>query len=132
MPNFKPRSLWRVAAVVGVTLFVSGCVTTQQITPSPYHDYSNLNYLPAEISNQLQNANVGQQFVAASSPWGNNATVYVQERYFSASGRTCLKLSIAASNVSADNSAAANNAVACQYQQLWVLNPNILLSASQG
>ena len=132
MPNKKPYSPWHFALVVGVAVLSAGCATTQSASTSPYHDYSNLNYLPAELSNQLQNANVGQQFVAASSPWGNNATVFVQERYFSASGRTCLKLSIAASNVSVDNSPAANTAVACQYQQQWVLNPNILLSASQG
>lgn len=123
MPNIKPCSHWLLAAVVGVAALSSGCALTQQASTSPYHDYSNLNYLPETLSQQLQTASAGQQFVATESPWGGNASIYVQERYFSASGRTCVKLSINASQ---------NNVIACQYQQQWVLNPDILLSASQG
>lgn len=104
-------------------LLSTGCVSTQQSVTSPYHDYSNLNYLSAEFSQQLASARVGQQLSAEQSPWGANAQLVVMEKYFAASGRQCLKLQVNSNN---------QPATVCQHHLGWVLNPEFNIAASQG
>lgn len=104
-------------------LLSTGCVSTQQTVTSPYHDYSNLNYLSAEFSQQLASARVGQQLSAEQSPWGANTQLVVMEKYFAASGRQCLKLQVNSNN---------QPATVCQHHLGWVLNPEFNIAASQG
>jgi hypothetical protein len=104
-------------------LLSTGCVSTQQNVTSPYHDYSNLNYLSAEFSQLLVSARVGQQLNVDQSPWGVNTLMVVTEKYFAASGRQCLKLQVSSSN---------QLATVCQHNLGWVLNPEFNAVASQG
>ena len=104
-------------------LLSTGCVSTQQSVTSPYHDYSNLNYLSAEFSQQLASARVGQQLSAEQSPWGANTQLVVMEKYFAASGRQCLKLQVNSNN---------QPATVCQHHLGWVLNPELTALVSQG
>lgn len=104
-------------------LLTTGCVSTQQSVTSPYHDYSNLNYLSAEFSLRLAGARVGQQLNAEQSPWGANTQLVVVDRYFAASGRNCLKLQVNQNS---------QLATVCQHNLGWVLNPELTAIASQG
>lgn len=116
------HACWRPGLLLAV-LLTTGCVSTQQSVTSPYHDYSNLNYVSAEFSLRLANARVGQQINAEQSPWGANAQLVVMEKYFAASGRNCFKLQVNSSN---------QLATVCQHNLGWVLNPEFNIAASQG
>ncbi|MCC5450303.1 hypothetical protein LMJ53_00955 [Rheinheimera sp. UJ51] len=123
MPNFQPRLHGQFAALFCVAALSAGCVSTQQATSSPYHDYSNLNLLPSYVSMALQSARVGQQLSLSESPWGGNARLQVLDRYFAASGRNCLKFTV---------NEEPSVITACQYELQWAVNPEIMSPRSQG
>lgn len=123
MPKSSPiRRLLQLSAL-GALFTISGCTLTQQPHYSPYYDYTNTNFLPEALALKLHAALPDQQFVIAHSPWGDNAQIRVTDRYFAASGRTCLKLSV---------NTQYRPAVVCQYNENWVLNPDILSASTQG
>ena len=124
MLNIQTGFRWLQVSVLGVAALLSGCVTTQENAVSPYHDYSNVNYLHSELSDKLKNTRPGQSFMVYQSPWGENATILILEHYFAASGRNCAKFSINGS---------MQIVTACEHNlSQWVLNPDILISSAQG
>lgn len=115
---------FRLAAVtVATAVLLSGCVSTQQTSASPYHDYSALNYLPGNLSQQLNGAQAGSELHTEQSPWGASASILIVERYFAASGRQCLKLRV---------NGGTSLHTACRYEQQWVLTPELVPTVNQG
>ena len=107
MPKTSPiRRLLQLSAL-GALVTISGCSLTQQNINSPYYDYTNTNFLPLELALKINAALPGQQFTILQSPWGSDAHIRVTERYFAASGRTCLKLQV---------NKQETPVVVCQYQ----------------
>lgn len=74
-------------------MLVTSCATTPFSSASSNDDYLHkVSYLPENISNFLKDATAGQSFFMERGPQGGDAQVQVLERYFSASGRTCLSV----------------------------------------
>ncbi len=109
----------RNCAAAGLVLLAAGCSTIASTDNTQHHNqwaYTSaaIAYLPATASAQLGDARPGSRIVIEESPWGKHATVFVQDRFFAASGKPCLAATI---ETSASQPIAAN---LCEYaDQRW-------------
>lgn len=85
----------RWLAVALVLAGASGCATSSQqrldTAASPMNDASPVS---GPLSTFLDSAATGSVTTLATSPWGANVSVHARERYFSASGRRCIRLDV--------------------------------------
>ncbi|MFL1455774.1 DVU3141 family protein [Marinobacter sp. GN3S48] len=58
---------------------------------------STVTYLPTDITPMLEKASVGENIVLGDTPWGKQARLTVNNRYFAASGKRCLGATLEAS-----------------------------------
>lgn len=113
-----------LCSLTGVA-YLTGCASSQQQASA-----SSINQQPAQLlsvamSQQLTNAKPGQQVKIQESPWGSDTQLQITERYFAASGRTCLKFTV---------HQAGHFHIACSdksAQGQWFLNPNIFTATFQ-
>jgi hypothetical protein len=105
-------------SLAGATV-LTGCASSQQQA-----SLNSINQQPAQLlsvamSQQLTNAKPGQQLIIQESPWGADTQLQITERYFAASGRTCLKFTVHQTG---------HFHIACSDKSArgqWFLNPNI-------
>jgi hypothetical protein len=102
---------------------ISGCANTSQQTNHSFANDTNLQFLATSFAAQIERSMVGTSFTVSESPWGASTQVKVIERYFAASGRTCVKLNVSDKGLVR---------VVCQYGQQWALNPELPQMNAQG
>ena len=91
--RFDRASRWLAVALTLAA--VSGCATSYQqrldTAVVPMDDATPVN---AELATFLDSAATGSVTTLATSPWGANVAIHARERYFSASGRRCVRLDV--------------------------------------
>lgn len=60
-------------------------------TQAPSNSIMTTTSLPSLVNSQLAGVDVGQHIEFAESPWGVNVRLDIEERFFAASGRLCLR-----------------------------------------
>ncbi|WP_157958548.1 DVU3141 family protein [Salinicola sp. CPA57] len=85
----------RWLAVALMLTAASGCATSSQqrldTAVAPMNEATPVN---GPLSTFLDSAATGSVATLATSPWGANVSVHARERYFSASGRRCVRLDV--------------------------------------
>lgn len=123
MPRLNLLRNMTMLGVFACTTYLTGCAQSPQVYDDVSKQAEPVQWLPAPLATQLNEASVGSEFFATQSPWGPSAKVSVLSRYFAASGLTCLKLQV--NNLSNPSTVCRNQ------QQQWLLNPEILLTVTQ-
>lgn len=80
----------KMAVIMGV-LLLNGCSQLTAPTQKPAASTAPYTLLNSESSALLANARAGEQLTLPQSPWGAQVNLQILERYFAASGRTCLQ-----------------------------------------
>ncbi|MGM0768010.1 MAG: DVU3141 family protein [Pseudomonadota bacterium] len=84
-------------------------------------------YLPKDAGPKLEKAGVGESISLGDTPWGKTTTLSVNERYFAASGKKCLRAVV---NVPSDQSLPVN---VCRHNNdLWGATKSIRAAAPSG
>ncbi len=87
-------SRWLALALVVAAM--SGCATSSQQrfgdgAVMPMNDATPVN---GPLATFLDSAATGSVANLATTPWGPNVSIHARERYFSASGRRCIRLDV--------------------------------------
>ncbi|MGJ8522735.1 hypothetical protein R84981_001426 [Carnimonas sp. R-84981] len=116
--NFKrfgiPRR-WRLLALLSsafaFSVALAGCATGPDLNRGNINGVDSGVPAGPQLSSFLDHASPGSTATVFSSPLGNNATVNVEDSYFSGTGLKCLRLNVAAAVVSPgfENSIACRN-----------------------
>jgi len=81
-----------VALTIAAT---SGCATSyQQRLDTAVGPMNGATPVSGPLSTFLDNAATGSVVTLATSPWGPGVSIHARERYFSASGRHCIRLDV--------------------------------------
>ncbi len=99
----KPRQ-WRLfvllTSALAFTAALSGCASTPDLNRGNINGVNSGVPAGPQLSSFLDRASPGSTASVYSSPLGNNATVNVEDSYFSGTGLKCLRLNVAAAVVS--------------------------------
>lgn len=105
-----------LAAVCFTALGMSGCAQLQ--STGSHNNWVSAGQKATDVDPELhqflQNAAELSSAFFEQTPWGNQAEVTLQSRYFSGSGRECVRLQVVPAAVE------AKPAVACQQKGQWV------------
>ena len=71
------------------SVLLASCAQSPSSSDAATQYHTQVRFLAASHSMQLQQAEIGQSVQLATSPWGNSAELLVTARYFSAAGREC-------------------------------------------
>ncbi|NWO04306.1 MAG: hypothetical protein HLX50_00950 [Alteromonadaceae bacterium] len=108
----------RWLAALAVAGLLAGCASTaqQQTTPAEqwHSTTSESSQLPQNIQAFLQQAPEQGTAVFEQSPWGKQAELRIESRYFAGSGRECVRLHVAPA------SKRGQAAIACKQNSQWV------------
>ena len=114
IPCIKIIPRWLAAlACAGV---LTGCA--QMPSAQPASQWQSPDIIPSSIQPELQqflrDANEQNVAIFDQTPWGKQAEVTIQNRYYAGSGRQCLRLQVAPAALG------ARIAIACQQNDQWV------------
>lgn len=111
--GFTVPQCWRRLALlmsgVACTAALAGCATGPDLNRGNINGVGSGVPAGPQLSSFLDNASPGSTAQVYSSPLGNNATVNVEDSYFSGAGFKCLRLNVAAASPGFENSIACFN-----------------------
>ena len=114
LPTFSPR--WLAAlALAGV---LTGCAHTpgsNARSGDQWHSTTTQNsQIPANVQAFLRKGTEQSTAVFEQTPWGGQAELRIESRYFAGSGRECVRLHVAPAGGS------SKTAIACNQNNQWV------------
>lgn len=88
-------SRWLALALMLAAM--SGCATSsqQRLDDAAVMPMNDATPITGPLATFLDGAATGSVTTLATTPWGANVSVHARERYFSASGRRCIRLDVA-------------------------------------
>lgn len=85
------RRFFLFTAIAGCTLLATACNQLTSSAHKPVVNSTSYTQLSPAASAELNQAMIGQLRTLATSPWGDQVTLKILNRYFAASGLNCLQ-----------------------------------------